>query len=207
MAEIKNVIFDMGQVLLKFTPERVFSPFFSDPADLALAKRVIFDSGEWCAIDTGHVSEEEAVEGWIRTLPRHEKAIRALMATWYRGMTPVEGMEELVAELKEAGYGCYLLSNTSARFYEYADSVPSLRMMDGYLISAIEKLSKPDPAIFARVLERFDLKAEECYFVDDNGDNVASATACGIRSFCFEHYDVAALRRHMRQEGIRIGTT
>ncbi len=202
MTEIKNVIFDMGQVLLKFTPQRIFSPFFPDPDDLAKALRVIFDSGDWCAIDGGLIPEEAAVEGWIRKLPKQETAIRALMASWYRGMTPVEGMEELVAELKGAGYRCYLLSNTSARFYEYADLVPSLRMMDGYVISAIEKRSKPDPEIFRLALERFDVKAEECYFVDDNADNVASAASCGIRGFCFADYDVSALRQAMKQAGI-----
>lgn len=206
MAEIRNVIFDMGQVLLKFTPERIFSPFFPDVEDLALVTRVIFDSGEWSAIDTGLVSEEETVEGWIRALPAHEEAIRALMATWYRGMTPVEGMGELVAELKEEGYRCYLLSNTSARFFEYSDTVPTLRMLDGYLISAVERLSKPDPAIFYLALERFGVKAEECYFVDDNAENIKGAATCGIRGFCFERYDVAALRRHMRQMGIRVRT-
>ncbi len=204
MAEIRNVIFDMGQVLLQFTPERIFSPFFPDPEDLSEIIRVIFDSGEWVSIDTGLVSEEKTVESWIRTLPEHEDAIKAMMATWYRGMVPVEGMEKLVAELKAAGYRCYLLSNTSARFFEYAHTVPSLRMMDGYVISAIEQLIKPDPAIFRLTLERFGLRAEESFFVDDNAQNVASAATCGIRSFCFENYDVAALRLGMRQAGIRI---
>ena len=204
MAELQNVIFDMGQVLLKFTPDGIFSPFFPKKEDLETIKRVIFDSGDWVAIDTGLVSEEEMVLGWIRALPQHEEAIRAMMATWYRGMEPVEGMTELVAELKEAGYGCYLLSNTSARFFEYVESVPSLRMMDGYLISAVEKLIKPDPAIFVRALERFGLRAEECCFVDDNRQNTESAAACGIRGICFENYDVAALRHRMRAEGIKI---
>ena len=203
-AEIRNVIFDMGQVLMKFTPERVFSPFFPKAEDLALIRRVAFDSGDWAAIDTGLVSEEDVVEGWIRALPEHEGAIRAMMASWYRGMVPVEGMEELVEELKAAGYRCYLLSNTSARFFEYADSVPLLRRMDGYLISAIEKLSKPDPAIFRLAMERFSLRAESCFFVDDSPGNIEGAAACGIRGFCFENYDVEGLRRSMKQAGIRL---
>ena len=204
MAEIRNVIFDMGQVLLKFTPERIFSPFFPDPKELARVREVIFDSGEWAAIDTGLVSEEEKVEGWIRALPEHERAIRAMMAEWYRGMEPVEGMEELILELKGEGYRCYLLSNTSERFFEYAHDVPVLCLLDGYVISAVERLSKPDPAIFELTLSRFGLRAEESFFVDDNAQNIQSAEACGICGFCFEEYDVLALRRGMRQAGICI---
>ena len=202
--EIRAILFDMGQVLMKFTPERVLSPFFLDKDSLERARRVVFDSGDWTAIDAGHVSETEMLTEWIRAIPEEAEGLRALMASWYRHMEPVEGMTELVAELKAAGYGCYLLSNTSARFFEYADSVPVLRMLDGYLISAVERLSKPDPAIYRRALEKFGRSAEECFFIDDRAENVSGAAFCGIRGFCFENYDVPALRRALRDTGVRI---
>lgn len=204
MAEIRNVIFDMGQVLLKFTPERILAPFFTDAAERAKARRVIFDSGDWALTDTGRVEEETLLAHWIAALPEAEGAVRAMMARWYTAMEPVEGMTELISELKTAGYRCYLLSNTSKRFWEYAESHACLRMLDGCLISAEQGTVKPDFAIFRALLEQFDLRAEECFFVDDAKRNIEGAAACGIRGFCFEDYDVSALRRQMRREGIRV---
>ena len=206
-AEIKNVIFDMGQVLLTFTPEGILAPHFPEEERREAARRVIFESGDWALTDTGRVEEETLLARWIAALPGEEEALRALMARWYDAMEPVAGMTELVAELREAGYRCFLLSNTSPRFGEYAHRHQCLRMLDGCLISGELGIVKPDPAIFRALLERFDLRGEECFFVDDAPRNVAGAAACGIRGFCFEGYDVSALRRAMRNEGIRIGET
>ena len=97
----------------------------------------------------------------------------------------------------------YLLSNAGTRFPACVMDRPVMQMLDGYLVSAHEKTVKPSPEIFRRALEKFDLKAEECLFLDDMPVNVAGAKACGIEALVFDG-DFAALRRKLAQMGVRI---
>jgi putative hydrolase of the HAD superfamily len=118
-------------------------------------------------------------------------------------MMPVEGMAELVQELKENGYGIYLLSNASLRQHDYWSKVPGWQFFDGKIISADEKVMKPHPDFYRIALERFALKPEECFFIDDVPANIEGALYCGIPGAVF-HGDMALLRRQLRGAGIKI---
>lgn len=203
--EIKNIVFDMGRVLLDFSPEKVLKPYFTDEADCAYMKQVIFDSGEWDRLDAGEFSEAEALEMWLAETPDHLKeALRTMFAEWHNYLTPIDGMAELVAELKKNGYRCYLCSNTAARFEVYWQEREALRLLDGRFVSAFHKLMKPDAAMYRKMFETFSLIPEECFFVDDRIINIEGAAKLGMRGFLFETYDVDALKEAMRREGIRI---
>ena len=112
-------------------------------------------------------------------------------------------MYDLVAELKRKGYGIYLLSNASVRQHDYWPRIPASRFFDGKLISADVKVIKPQPEIYRLILDRFDLKAEECFFIDDVPANIEGAFYCGIPGAVF-HDDVARLRRQLREAGVDI---
>lgn len=202
--EIKNIVFDMGQVLLHFTVERLLTRFF-DEGDHPLLRQIIFGSGDWRAIDEGTLTEEEALRRWQETAPeRLREPLADMLAHWEEILTPVEGMADLVRSLKAAGYGCYLLSNTSLRFYRYWESVEALRLLDARFVSAEHRMLKPDPAIFRKMLADFGLCAEECYFIDDSEENTEAARSVGMTAFCFAAQDVEALRADMRGKGIRV---
>ena len=204
-SQIKNIVFDMGKVLLDFSMERVLSARIPDERDQALVREIVFDSGEWDRLDAGDFTEDEALERWLVRIPeRLRDAWRAAFAEWHTTLIPIEGMAELVAELKQRGYGCYLLSNTSVRFDTYWQDFDALRMLDGRFISAHYKLMKPDIAIFKKMCEVFSLRPEECLFVDDRCDNLEGAALAGMRGVWFDRYDANALREKMRAEGVRI---
>lgn len=204
-AEIKHIIFDMGRVLLDFSPEKVLLPYFPDDAERETVRTMLFDSGEWDRLDAGEWSESEALARWLARLPEalHEPFSR-MFAEWHTYLTPIDGMAELIRELKTNGYGCYLCSNTSARFSVYWQSVEALRLLDGRFVSAFHRMMKPDAVMYRTMLDSFSLKAEECFFIDDRAANVAGAEAVGIRGFWFQTYDVEALKQAMRRVGIRI---
>ena len=84
-----------------------------------------------------------------------------------RLILPVEGILELLQTLKKNGYRLYLLSNAAIRQHEYLARAEASKLMDGTLISADVKLLKTDPQIYQTFLKKFDLKAEECVFIDD----------------------------------------
>lgn len=203
--EITSIVFDMGRVLMDFSPEKILTPYFTEPDDCARMKKIIFDSGEWDRLDAGEFSEEEALAMWLaRTPERLHGALRTMFAEWHHYLTPIDGMTELVAELKANGYRCYLCSNTAARFEVYWREREALRLLDGRFVSAFYKLMKPDAAMFEKMFATFSLTPEECFFVDDRIVNIEGAARLGMRGFLFETYDVEALKRAMRDEGIRI---
>ena len=197
---IRNVIFDMGNVMLRFEPERFMTVVgVTDEQDRKILYREIYDSIEWAMMDRGTLTDEEASEIIMTRVPEHLKdKVDMLVGNWDRPIIPVKGMEELVKELKEKGYGIYLLSNASLRQPKYWDSVPGNEYFDGTMVSAYEKLVKPQPEIYIRFLERFKLKAEECIFIDDSKVNAEGAIFCGIQSIVF-HDDMEELREKLSQ--------
>ena len=201
---IRNIVFDMGNVLIRFDRDYFIDRLGVAPEDKPLLKREVFLSLEWARMDRGSMTDEEAAESVCRRLPqRLHDAARKLVSMWDRPILPIEGMYELIEELKANGYGIYLLSNASYRQHDYWPRVEASRFFDGTLISADEKVVKPQPEIYRLLLERFDLTAEECFFVDDVPSNIEGAFYCGIPGAVF-HGDAALLRRDLRAAGVNV---
>lgn len=197
---IKNIVFDMGRVLLNYEGDMVCRHFIQDEAKRKTVASAVFDSQEWLLLDMGLISEEEALKRMQRRLDTDdEKEMAALcLAHWHEyNMWPVEGMEELVARLKEEGYGIYLLSNASLRLLDCYQMIPGIRYFDGVLFSAEVKCIKPQKEIYYHLFERFHLKPEECVFIDDLPINIEGAIACGMKGYCFEDGDVGRLEEFL----------
>ena len=142
---------------------------------------------------------------WLSRTPTHlQSALRTMFAEWHNYLTPIDGMAELVRELKQNGYRCYLCSNTSARFSVYWQEREALRLLDGRFVSAFYQLMKPSAAMYEKMFETFSIDPEASFFVDDRIINIEGAAKVGMRGFLFETYDVEALKEGMRREGIRI---
>ena len=201
---IRHIIFDMGNVLLHFDPELFLDRVGAAGTDRELLRREIFGSDDWLGMDRGDHDEPEAAEKMCARLPEHlHETARELVCRWDEPPIPVAGMEELVSELKEAGYGIWLLSNASRRQHCYWPRLAVHRLFDDTLISADERVIKPHRAIFDRCLEKFGLEAEECFFIDDSAANIAGAAERGIRGYEF-HFDVPELRHALREAGVAV---
>ena len=201
---IRNIVFDMGQVLLRFIPDLFIERLGVEGEDKKLLNREVFRSLEWARMDRGSLTDEEAAEIICRRVPeRLHDAVHKLVAMWDRPILPVEGTEELIAELKEKGYGIYLLSNASYRQHDYWPKLPASRYFDGTLISADVKLVKPQPEIYRLLCERFSLVPDECVFIDDAINNAEGAFLCGMHPIVF-HDDVDELRARLRELGVPV---
>ena len=155
-------------------------------------------------MDRGTLWEASAEPLMCRRLPeRLHSAVHSLVSCWDEPMLPITGMAELVQELKENGYGIYLLSNASLRQHDYWSKVPGWQFFDGKIISADEKVMKPHPDYYLRAMERFKLIPGECIFIDDVPANIEGAMYCGIPGIVF-HGDAQLLRRQLRDHGIRV---
>ncbi len=201
---IRNLIFDMGNVLIRFDRELFLSRLGLEGAERELLMQEVFLSLEWARMDRGSLTDEEAARNICQRVPEHlHSAVRQLVEKWDRPILPIEGMYELVEELKAKGYGIYLLSNASFRQHDYWPRIPVSRFFDGTLVSADENVVKPQPEIYQLLLDRFSLKGEECLFVDDVPANIEGAYYCGIPGIVF-HGDAGLLRQKLRSCGIDV---
>ena len=201
---IKNILFDMGQVLIRFDQKYFIKRLGIEDADLDLLLREVYRSVEWVQMDRGTLREEDAFRSISKRLPeRLHDAAWKLICMWDRPILEVAGMYELVEELKGLGYGIYLLSNASVRQHDYWPRIPASRFFDGKLISADVHVIKPQPEIYRRCLEKFGLQAEECFFIDDAPANIEGALCCGIAGAVF-HGDAKLLRSQLRTAGIPV---
>lgn len=201
---IKNILFDMGNVLIRFDRKLFLDRLDVSEADKVTLLREVFANVEWAQLDWGSKTEETALESMRKRLPtRLHSAAEVLTLHWDEPLIPIAGMQELAEELKEKGYGIYLLSNASYRQHEYWPRVPGSRFFDGTLISADVHVVKPQPEIYQLCLEKFGLQAEECFFIDDVGANVQGAVNCGLSGAVF-FGDVPRLRKELRAAGVNI---
>ena len=202
---IKNIIFDMGGVLLRFEPEYFIARLGITGADADLLRREVFRSADWVRMDRGTLTDAEGVASICRRVPSHlHDAVEELVCRWeVPEILPMEGMASLIAELKAAGYGIYLLSNALSRQHDYWPRVPGSEYFDDTFISADVKLVKPLREIYEMALEKFGVNAEECIFIDDLPSNIEMGENCGIRGVVF-HGDVNILRADLRRAGVTI---
>ena len=180
---IKNIVFDMGNVLVKWVPE-TFMKGCSETAKELLGKEIYY-SENWLRLDRGELSEEELTELVCERIPESYHADAKKLIRWYDMSSQIDGMEELVKELKDRGYKIYLLSNTSKVFYSFKELFPVIKLFDGTFISADHGILKPDRQIFSMFCDKFSLSPRECVFVDDSQANVKSASEEGFTGITF----------------------
>ena len=135
---IRNIVFDMGNVLIKFSPEDFLDrEGIKDPSDRQLIRRELFDSVEWAQMDMGIETEDSFEPKVLARVPgRLRNTVRELLRNWAYPRQMMPGMEELVQQLKESGYRIYLLSNASTAQPEYWNRLPISSLFDGTMVSA-----------------------------------------------------------------------
>ena len=201
---IKNIVFDMGNVIIRFDPAAFIDRSGLSAGDKQTLLVEIFRSPEWVMMDRGTLTDEQCADILCPRLPEHLREIaRKLIALWDRPIIEVEGICPLIEELKGKGYGIYLLSNASCRQPDYWQRVPAARFFDGTLISYSVKLVKPMPEIYEKFFEKFSLKREECFFIDDSPANIEASLYVGMPGAVF-HNDIRRLRRELRAAGVDI---
>lgn len=184
---IKNIIFDMGNVILRWDPEYIASKLSVDLNEQKIIKKELFDSRQWQMLDQGLISKEEALAMiYEQTDKQNHALLKYALYHWYDYFEPIDDIVPLIRKLKQQGYKIYLLSNCSLQFNDYYQNVPAFKYFDDFYISARYQLLKPDIKIYEHFLTTFNLKADECIFIDDVLKNVEGAKKTGIQAY---HYD------------------
>ena len=206
MKPIRNIVFDMGQVLMYFSPKvYVERQGIVDEEDRKLLLREIFQKVEWIQLDRGILTVDEAVEIITARLPMrlHEVAENILRGWWKGPLMPVPGIAELIKELKGMGYKLYMLSNANGSLNTYVAWIPGAEYLDGRVVSADWGMLKPEREIFEKLAELYDLDLGESVFIDDSPVNVEGALRVGLRGIVF-HDDVEELRKELQLLGVAV---
>ena len=187
--EYRNIVFDMGGVLVDYTADNATWHYTDDPEIVREIHNVLFCSQEWMALDMGSMTDEQAI---MRILPRlsSEKVREIAKATfehWHEYNNVARpGMEQIVRALKTRGQRVYILSNVSRRLTDtYKSVVPASDQYDGAFFSGEVLALKPQPIIYQMFFERFGLNPADCFFIDDVQDNVEASIRCGMDAWWF----------------------
>ncbi len=188
MKEIKNIIFDMGRVLLKFDPYVSLNTYCENKEDIDVLYKELFEGPEWIMGDEGKITNGQRYELVKERVPKRlHRTLKLIVENWDMCMEPVENAQEFYALVKEKGYCTFVLSNACNRFYGYFPKHYDLKSFDGVVVSSDVKMIKPYPAIYEHLLKTYNLNPKECLFIDDVEANVEAAEAMGIKGFVFKN--------------------
>ena len=184
MISYKNILFDMGNVLVTYNPEWVIRHYAEDEELIREVKNIVFNSQEWFLLDAGLIEEEKAERNWMERLcsDKARELAHLSFQNWHLyNMKVIPGTAEMIRALKENGKEIYLLSNASMRLLSiYKEVIPAVECFSGIFYSAAHKCVKPQDIIYERFLKEYSLNPADCFFIDDLEENISAAKAVGI---------------------------
>jgi FMN phosphatase YigB (HAD superfamily) len=184
---IKNIIFDIGNVLVAYRPEEYLDRFGFDENVRKAVLHGIFHNKNWEELDRGTIDEAEAIRRFCEEAPEVEAEIRKVMENWKELLIPLPETIEILRELKEKEYKVFALSNYhKAAFAKILAENDFFSLLDGRVISYEIHLVKPEKEIYEYILNKYQLKPEESLFVDDMQRNLDGASLCGIHTHLFD---------------------
>lgn len=195
---IKNLIFDFGKVLVDYDFEEYFRRQIPDAERCKAFIPILQNEHVQNMLDREEKPFEEAMQDLIDRHKDFEQEMREFMEHYpeiVKGEMP--GMRELLMKLKNEGFMLYGLTNWCCKVRITMEQYAIFKLLDGQIISSEEHFIKPEPEIYKRLFERFNLKPEECIFTDDRIENVEGGRALGMEGIVFENAN--QYERELRQ--------
>ena len=187
-----NIIFDLGNVVLRWEPEKILTDIFADVESRNKIMSEMVKHKDWADLDRGTLTYEGAIKRGHERTGIAKAKIRELLDVIPKALTLKTETLDLIKELKKKNHKLYVLSNMFSEAADYLEKRYSFwDLFDGIVFSARIKLIKPSPEIYHYILNKFDLKPEECIFFDDLKDNVDAAIAEGINGIHFQSIEQA----------------
>ncbi|MEJ5051513.1 HAD family phosphatase [Chryseobacterium culicis] len=202
--KIKNIIFDFGGVLMDWNPRYYFKTYFNDNEKMEYFLENIAQD-EWNVEQDRGRSLAEGTEIQVKKFPEWEKEIRAFYDNWTVMLkSDIPQNVEVLRKLKNTDYHLFGLTNWSAETFPYAlENYDFFQIFEGKIVvSGTEKLIKPDPKIWHVLLERYNIKAEESLFIDDNTKNIEMAKSLGF--ITIQVFPETDLAKELKKFGVEV---
>jgi 2-haloacid dehalogenase len=201
---IKNVIFDLGGVLIDWNPKHLYRKIFKDETEMEKFLDEVCTS-DWNEEQDAGRSLAEATETLVKEHPQHEENIRAYYGRWEEMLGgAIQGTVDIFKKMKASGnFKIYALTNWSSETFPIAvKHYDFLQWFDGALVSGDEKMRKPFPEFYDLLFKRYNLKPEETLFIDDNLRNIKAAEKTGMKSIHFTSSE--KLKEQLEEAGIEL---
>lgn len=185
---IHNIVFDFGGVLVEYDFPKYFTKFFGSRDKAMWFINNILTEENNDKLDKADKPFNEYIAEWKRQWPEYSGALDAF-DKHYADIYPSEvpGMKDLMKELKSKGYRLLGLSNWSTKVFDVMDKFPEIfSLLDGYLVSHQVHLLKPHKEIYEAFCKKFDVKPEDCVFIDDRAVNIEGAKSIGMHGIVFK---------------------
>lgn len=188
---INTIIFDIGNVLMKFDYHPFIKDLLKDDETIEHVNNAMWFTGYWNDMDRG-MNSDLILQKMIDAEPDYEDEIRLTFDSVGRCIKKADYAIPWIKDLKARGYRVLFLSNYAEHtMYANPRALDFLPYMDGGVFSCDEGVVKPDPRIYMTIIERFNLNPAECVFLDDSKANVLTAKAYGMKAIHFEGYESA----------------
>ena len=178
----KNIIFDLGGVMVDFDPKTYLVDRFCNAEVEEQISQLTFESEEWKLLDAGLITRSEANLRMLSRAKEYGRAfeVQGVLDDWMHILRPRRRMQELVRKLKSRGYCVYYLSNIPEDVLDFLTERDLKGLFDGGVASYEVHINKPDPRIYKALLAKYQLKAGESVFIDDRLENVQAAFRLGF---------------------------
>jgi 2-haloacid dehalogenase len=199
---IKNVIFDLGGVLIDWNPKYLYRKIFNDETEVEKFLDEVCTS-DWNEEQDGGRTLAEGTETLVKEHPEHEENIRAYYGRWEEMLGgAIDGTVDIFKKMKASGgFKIYALTNWSSETFPIAlQHYDFLQWFDGALVSGDEKMRKPFPEFYDLLFKRYNLKPEETLFIDDNLRNIRAADKTGMKTIHFTSSE--DLKEQLKEAGI-----
>ncbi|MCI8759824.1 MAG: HAD family phosphatase [Clostridia bacterium] len=185
---IKNIVFDLGRVLVDFNPQKYLEEFGLEEEIRQSLTKNIFQSKEWEKCDSGvYQNNSDLVDLLVNQYPQLETEIKLVLnKNWVKMLSLKEETQVYLEDLKKQGFKIYILSNLSEESYQYVKNYEFFKIIDGGVYSYQLKICKPNPKIYEKLLNQYKILPKETIFIDDNEKNIEMSEKLGMYGVIFE---------------------
>lgn len=200
---IRNIIFDIGNVLLNFKPELFLKRFTNDDLRIKEFINNVIKTELWIKLDRGIISLQDARDEYLKRYTEESNMILIFFNHWKEMLTPITKNIQILRELKSNDYKIYFLSNFIKEAFDYVQKRHDFfTLVDGKVISSEIKYVKPEAKIYQILLEKYDLNPDQCVYIDDVESNLLQAHSLNMKTI---HYlEDTDLRTELRKIDVKI---
>lgn len=202
---IKNIVFDMGNVIIDFNPKEIVNNYTKNNEDKKILLDIVFYGQEWLDLDRGTLELPDAIKQIREKLPINLKDTgEKILKTWTEYISEDDKMKNLMKDLKKKGYNTYILSNAPYNMFKYLSNSEIPSLVDGMIISCEEKVSKPEEEIYNKLFTKFNIKPEESFFIDDRKQNIEASRKLGMAGHVYDMNNIEALILDLKKHNINL---
>ena len=182
---IKNIIFDVGNVIWKGNSKSIINYIKINNEEDKEKVSTFFEGFRLMDLDEETV--EEHYEKWRENNKINNDKYKNQLINYYKNREFNEEIINLINKLKENNYNIYVLSNNNRAAINYLKNCPEVKTIDGWVISYEYKLVKPDEEFYKVLFNNYNLKPEECFFVDDKEKNINAGKNLGMNGHVLDY--------------------